>query len=87
MTQIAGAPNLRSKRLEQGLTMKQLAERCKAAGTPVSASEISRIERHIHSPRPALRKLLAEILGVSVTDLDLPGTPIPKTKHTKRRRH
>lgn len=86
MTQLAGAQNLRSKRLEQGLTMKQLAERCKAAGTPVSASEISRIERHIHSPRPALRKLLAEILGVSVTDLDLPASTISPADRTKRRR-
>lgn len=66
--------------------MKQLAERCKSAGTPVSASEISRIERHIHSPRPALRKLLAEILGVSVTDLDLPAATPQRKKPPKHRR-
>lgn len=72
MTQTSGGSDLRVKRLEQGLTMKQLSERCKAAGTPVSTSELSRIERHIHAPRPALRKQLAELLGVSVTDLDLP---------------
>lgn len=66
--------------------MKQLAARCKAAGTPVSASEISRIERHIHSPRPALRKLLAEILGVAVTDLDLPASNHQRGKPPKRRR-
>ena len=72
MTQLAGGSDLRVKRLEQGLTMKQLAERCRAAGTPVSTSELSRIERHIHAPRPALRKQLADLLGIAVTDLDLP---------------
>lgn len=61
--------DLRGKRLEQGLTMEQLAEQCTAAGTRVSASEISRIERGIHIPRPALRKRLAELLGVTVADL------------------
>lgn len=49
--------------------MQQLAEQCTAAGIPVSASEISRIERRIHTPRPALRKKLAEILGLTVADI------------------
>lgn len=62
------AVNLRAKRLEHGLTMQQLAERCTAAGASVSASEISRIERSIHIPRPALRKKLAELLGLTVED-------------------
>lgn len=49
--------------------MQRLAEQCRAAGISVSASEISRIERHIHTPRPALRKKLAELLGLAVIDL------------------
>lgn len=61
---------VRLRRLEQGLTIKRLAEYCKAAGVKVSASEISRIERSIHAPRPALRKTLADVLGLAVTDFD-----------------
>lgn len=69
MAQLPAEADLRGRRLEQGLTVGQLAERCKAAGVPVSPSEISRIERRIHAPRPALRKQLAELLGVTVADL------------------
>lgn len=60
--------DLRGKRLELGLTLKQLAERCRSGGVSVSASEISRIERAMHVPRPALRKTLAELLDVSIAD-------------------
>lgn len=67
-------PDLRLVRLEQGMTMKGLAERCKAAGVRVSISELSRIERRIHSPRPVLRKMLAEQLGLTVADFDEPDT-------------
>jgi len=61
--------DFRSRRLELGLTMRQLAEQCRAAGVPVSQSEISRIERLIHVPRPTLRKKLAEILGMEVAEI------------------
>lgn len=71
MTRRRRGADLRDRRLEQGLTIKQLAEICKSAGTPVSTSELSRIERHIHTPRPALRKILAELLDLAVTDLDM----------------
>lgn len=64
--------DLRARRLEQGLTMQQLAELCTAAGIRVSASEISRIERRIHIPRPALRKKLAELLDVTVAEICRP---------------
>lgn len=54
--------------------MVRLAEKCREeAGVPVSASEISRIERHIHAPRPALRKALADLLGVSTGDFPITG--------------
>lgn len=63
------APDLlRVRRLEQGLTLKQLAAQCREQGVRVSVSELSRIERYIHAPRPALRKMLAGVLGVTVTD-------------------
>lgn len=62
--------DLRRRRLDKGLTMEQLAERCTAAGVPVSGSEISRIERRIHIPRPALRKKLAELLDLPVEELE-----------------
>lgn len=65
-----GPPPVRVKRLELGLTMKNLAATCAANGAKVSASEISRIERGIHAPRPALRKVLAGVLGLKVTDFD-----------------
>lgn len=63
-------PPIRVRRLEQGLTLKQLAERCRASGVAVSTSEISRIERSIHAPRPALRKALADLLGLTVMDFE-----------------
>lgn len=56
------------------MTMKHLAARCKEAGVRVSVSEISRIERRIHGPRPVLRKTLADLLGVTVADFGEPGT-------------
>lgn len=61
---------LRARRLEQGLTGKTLAQRCRELGVPVSPSEVSRIERHIHTPRPALRRALAEVLGLTVMDFE-----------------
>lgn len=60
--------SVRVRRLRHGWTMKDLAEQCAAAGVKVSASEISRIERNIHAPRPALRKALAYVLDLAVTD-------------------
>lgn len=56
------------------MTMEHLAEECRAVGVRVSASEISRIERRIHSPRPVLRRALADLLGVTVADFGEPGT-------------
>lgn len=63
-------PPVQVRRLEQGLTLVRLAQRCAAAGVKVSPSEISRIERRIHIPRPALRRVLADLLGLKVTDFD-----------------
>ena len=65
-----GKPPFRVKRLELGWTMKDLAAACEAKGVKVSTSEISRIEGGIHVPRPELRKVLAELLTLKVTDFD-----------------
>ena len=62
--------DLRVRRLEQGLTLKQLAERCRFRGVSVSTAQLSRIERSLHIPRPALRKALAELLDVPIRDFD-----------------
>lgn len=62
--------SVRVRRLRRGWTMKELARQCKTAGVKVSASEISRIERNLHTPRPALRKVLAHVLDLAVTDFD-----------------
>lgn len=62
-------PSVRARRIEYGLTLVRLAGLCAEKGVRVSASELSRIERRIHSPRPALRKALADLLDVPFTDI------------------
>lgn len=82
--------DIRGKRLGQGLTMLQLAAKCREeAGVRVSASELSRIERHIHAPRPALRKALADLLGLSTEDFPIIGSgettkPAPRETAAKK---
>lgn len=67
--EVGARPSVRMRRIEYGLTLTRLAGLCREKGVKVSASELSRIERHIHSPRPALRKALADLLGVPFTDI------------------
>ena len=62
--------NTRAHRLALGLTLRQLADQCEQEGTPVSHSQLARIERGESTPRPALRLTLAEMFGLSVTDFD-----------------
>lgn len=71
---------MRERRLDQGLTGKALAQRCRKLGVSVSASEISRIERRIHTPRPALRRTLAEVLDLTIMDFEW-ETPEPPDGH------
>lgn len=56
--------DFRLRRLERGLTLADLAERC-----DVAKATIWRIE-HGATPRPALRKALADALDLDVTDFD-----------------
>lgn len=60
---------VRLERLRRGLTQEELAQRCAEAGAPVTESQIGRIERRQMTPRPKLRSVLAELLGLDVTDI------------------
>lgn len=66
-------PSMRRKRLGLGLTLNGLAARCTEAGAPVTAPALSRIERRLQAPRPALRKTLADVLGMSTDDFPIAG--------------
>jgi len=57
---------VRQKRLQQGWTFEQLAERCAAEGTPTAVSNLHRIESGVQVPRPGLRKTLAKLLDLDV---------------------
>ncbi len=50
-----------------------LAKRCRAAGVKVHHSQISKIERGLHVPRPALRRVLCELLDMRSADFDPPA--------------
>jgi transcriptional regulator with XRE-family HTH domain len=64
-----GSAVLRS-RLEHGLTLRQLADECEAAGTSVHYSTLSRIEGGEIVPRPALLATLAKVLDLDVAELE-----------------
>lgn len=56
-------------RLRKGWTLRQLADRCAAAGQSADHSNLSRIERGDVAPRPALRAVLAQVLDMAIDDL------------------
>lgn len=60
----------RVRRLERGLSLAALAQQCREVGAPVSVSELSRVERHIHTPRPTLRRALADLLDLTAMDFE-----------------
>jgi transcriptional regulator with XRE-family HTH domain len=60
---------LRRRRLERGMTMLQLAQRCTEAGAPISEAQISRIERGAQ-PRPKVRAALVKLLDLDIDDLE-----------------
>ncbi|GAB3433063.1 helix-turn-helix domain-containing protein [Actinophytocola sediminis] len=61
--------SLRKLRERGGMSLRALAARCKTAGTPVSDSQLSKIERGVCRPRPALMATLATVLEVKVNAL------------------
>lgn len=60
---------VRETREHSGMTLRGLAARCTEAGQRVSDSQLSKIERGLHRPRPPLLKTIADILGVTVAEL------------------
>ncbi|MFE5675069.1 helix-turn-helix domain-containing protein [Streptomyces erythrochromogenes] len=70
----AGRSAVRRSRRDLGLTQEALASRCAEAGVPVAHSHISKIERGLYSPRPPLRRVLAQLLDLdpSVFDTEQP---------------
>jgi transcriptional regulator with XRE-family HTH domain len=65
MEQVTATPVQRA-RLEKGLTLQQLAAACSEQGAPISEGQLSRIDRGQMVPRPKLRAVLAEVLGLDV---------------------
>lgn len=57
------------------MTLRDLAEKCAADGAPVGESTLSRIERGIQVPRPKLRSVLAQLLGLDVDDFEQRSWP------------
>ncbi|MDX8050436.1 helix-turn-helix transcriptional regulator [Lentzea sp. BCCO 10_0798] len=60
---------VRKQRELGGMTLRVLADRCAAAGEPISNSQLSKIERGLNRPRPALLVTLASVFGVDVKQL------------------
>lgn len=62
---------LRDQRLRLGLTLRELAARCAAEGTPVDFSQLARIEKGMCVPRPRVRAVLAKVLDIdAATDFE-----------------
>lgn len=55
---------LREQRLRRGWTLRALAARCKEMGVEVDHGQLGRIERREAVPRPALGKVLGDLLEV-----------------------
>lgn len=58
--------SIKAQRLRRGWTLRQLSAECAKRGVEANFGQLSRIERHIHTPNPALRAVLAELLGLDV---------------------
>lgn len=62
--------SLREKRIQRGWTLDDLAQQCADRGVPTSGPNLHRIEVSAQVPRPRLRKVLADLLGLDVTDFE-----------------
>lgn len=56
--------SMRDSRLRLGMTLRDLAVQCAREGASVDNSQLSKIERGLHRPRPRLRSVLARILDL-----------------------
>lgn len=63
---VSETTSIRGRRLAKGMTLRDLAAKCTAAGAPVHFTQLGRIERGLNSPRPQLRSVLAQILDLDV---------------------
>jgi transcriptional regulator with XRE-family HTH domain len=71
MPQTTSTPT-RAARLRRGWTLRQLAAECAEKGVAIDHSQLARIERGEHTPRPALRAALAELLDLdAVADFEV----------------
>jgi transcriptional regulator with XRE-family HTH domain len=69
MAEREAVTTVRERRLRQGWTLEDLAQRCAAEGVPTALSTLGRIERG-SVPRPQLRATLAKLLDLDVTDFE-----------------
>jgi transcriptional regulator with XRE-family HTH domain len=79
--------NLASLRQAAGLSQHEVAERlnalvaaARAAEGAVTSNMISRWERGVVTPQPHYRRMLAELFGIGVEDLDLNGGSSASTR-------
>lgn len=63
---------IRAARQRKGLTLRELAAACTEAGTPITFSALSKLERGATRPLPKTAKALADVLGVDVVELIAP---------------
>lgn len=68
---------MQAARLRKGLSLRALATECEQAGTKVSNSQLSKIERGLFAPQPELRATLAGLLDLDPIDGFKRATPIP----------
>jgi transcriptional regulator with XRE-family HTH domain len=64
----ASATPAQRARLALGMTLLELAAECESRGVAVSEGQLSRIERGVFNPRPRLRAVLADVLGLNAVD-------------------
>lgn len=67
---VSETTSIRGRRLEKGMTLRDLAARCAADGAPVHFTQLGRIERGLNSPRPQLRAVLAKVLELGVEEFE-----------------
>jgi transcriptional regulator with XRE-family HTH domain len=63
---VSETTSIRGRRLEKGMTLRDLADKCADNGATVHFTQLGRIERGLNSPRPNLRAVLAEVLELDV---------------------
>lgn len=64
--QQTSSSTIKTQRLRRGWTLRQLAAECATRGMEVDFGQLSRIERRMSTPHPALRAVLADLLELDV---------------------